>query len=590
MAIPVNNSYLLLMMRYFIFLLILGVIGGSLSSCKSSQPITEDNRGESGSDPITILRNDEQIKNLYVEASKEMVRGELQNAESLFQQVLEIDPANHAALYNLAKIAKEDNRLDRALNFAQQAVAEAPDNYWYRFLLRQIFEGRGEYNRAITTQEELLKRFPENPDDHLHLASLYVRQEQPRKALVSLNFLENEYGFQPTIALRKYEILNRLGDNEAALEVARNLVAFDERETQFYQLAYQQLMALGRTDEAVQLLEGLLEEDPENGFALLSLADYYKKTDQLERSDEYLFQAFENPDIDPEGKLEIIHGLMAYLDQEPELKPRITELIRIFQEVHPGTSGGYALQGQVLMATGQVDEARANYRRALELEPGNVGGWVDLIRLSLLAQDYATMLDDAEEARSYFPNQDQILFLYGFAAAREGLYRPAASALAKVIRMGTAEPALQAQAHSELAYVYHKQEDFAASAENYETAVQLAPGDPMIKNNYAAALAERGTQLDKAKQLAEQALDQAPNEAAFLHTLGWILLQQGDLKGARRQVDKALRSAPGNPEVLELSGDILFKQGDEAEAVAQWEKAIEAGADIDLDEKRRGGE
>ena len=81
------------------------------------------------------------------------------------------------------------------------------------------------------------------------------------------------------------------------------------------------------------------------------------------------------------------------------------------------------------MATGQVDEARDNYRKALELEPGNVGGWVDLIRLSLLTQDYATMMDDAEEARSYFPNQDQILFLYGFAAAREGIYRPAGSAL-----------------------------------------------------------------------------------------------------------------------------------------------------------------
>lgn len=573
------------MMRTLLLLLSFAAL--SWVGCKSNQPVTESSPPEGPTDPRTALRNEEQIKTIYVEATKEMIRGEEAEAEKLYQEILDLDEGNHAARYNLAKLAFEDSRLDEAVAYARQAVAGAPDNYWYRHLLRRTYEERGDYNRAIEVQEQMLAQFPDQPEDRMHLASLYQREGQPRKALATLEELEKRRGFTPQVALRRYEILDRLGEREAALSVAQRLITFSPLETRFYQMAYQQLQALDRTDEAVQLLENLLANDPENGFALLSLADYYKSIDQFERSDQYLFKAFRNPEIPPEGKLDIIRGLMGYLDQEPSLRARVTRLIGIFNEVHPGNAGGYALQGQLLMAQGNLDEARNRYRQALELEPGNVGGWVDLIRLSLLARDYAAMLDDAEEARSYFPNQDQILFLYGFAAAREGRYRPAASALEKVLRMGTAEPPLQAQAYAELGYVYHQQGDYSASEENFDAALKLTPENPMILSNYAGLLAERRVKLDQAQQMAEAALKIAPNEAAFLDTYASVLMLQGDYKGARRQLEKALKAGP-NPTVLEHYGDVLFQLGDEAAAEEQWQKAIEQGADIDLEEKKSG--
>ncbi len=572
-------------MRNSFILTGLGLCLSLLFSCKSNQELVDGHANPKIDNPRQMLLTQEQASNVYIEASTELIRGEYGQAEQLFKEVLSLDPHNHAAQYNLAKIALEARRNDEALEYIQAAIEEHPDNYWYHFLMRQIFERGGEYRKAIEVQEEMLARFEDVPDDRLHLVSMYLREDQQEKALTQLEHLDKTYGFNPIVARRRYEILDDLGEREAALAEARRLLDFDPLENRYYRMAYLQLQELGREDEAKQLLEDLLLEDPDNGFALLSLADYYKGKNQLAKSDEFLFRAFNNPEIQPDGKLKIIRGLMAYTDRDAELRGRVMRLVAIFLEVHPEEAGGHAIQGKLALQDGRLDDARGYFRQSLDLEPGNIDGWADLIRLSLLAREYSQMLDDAEEARSYFPNQDEILFFYGFAAARTGKYRPATSALEKILRKETASPELMAQTHAELAYVYHQQGDFAASDQNFGQALQLSPDNPMILGNHAYLLAERSERLPEAKEMAEKALKTQGQDPNLLDTYAWVLYHQGDYRGARKQLEKALKLAT-TPQILEHYGDVLYQLGEKEAAETQWQKAIDGGASFLLDEKK----
>jgi len=573
-------------MRAIFLPLLMGSLLMGLVSCKSEKPLAD--RGPE------LLRPQAQegsikVRQLFIEASTLLVQEKYEEAASSFESVLNLDADNHAAHYNLARIAKAQQQPNEALTHIREALRLSSETYWYYRLQKEVQLELGEYKDAIQTQEALLERFPDKAEDRLELADLYAKNGQLEKSLTQLQEIEALKGETELTSRNQYELLKKLKREEEALAVARTLIRLNPSQPYYYQLVYQSLIGMNRPDEAVELLEGLLEEDPNNGFALLSLADYYKRKDQLAKSDEYLFRAFANPEVSQEGKLDIINRLVTFVNDDASIRSRVEKLTQIYVETHPETAGGYSLQGRVALMKGQIQDARGLFRKGLDLEPSNLEGWVNLIQLSLMQQDTKQVYDDSEEAMSYFPNQAQILFYYGTSAARLERTRSAKRALEKIIRVGTAPQPLTVQTHVELARIYHEEEDFASSDENLDAALTIEPDNPLILNNYAYYLAERKERLDVAKEMVERALKIEPRQPSYLDTYGWILYQQGDYAAAEKRFSQALQVAGDNAEILEHYGDALFKLGRTTEAKAQWEKALEAGAAFDLNTKMESG-
>jgi tetratricopeptide (TPR) repeat protein len=556
-----------------------------LSACGGSKDLTQSPASTGPSDAQAEAANLQQAQARYIDATTLMIRGDFVAAEEAFEAVLETAPQLHAASYQLSKLVLADGRSEEALRYAQTAVAGDPDNYWYYLQLRRSREQRGEYGQAIDVQRDLVKRFPDRPEERVHLADLYLRTNRPKQAIEQLELLEQRIGVKEETARRRYEIYRNQAQHEAALGVARELVALRPDESYYYQLVADELAALGRKEERLQWLQELLERDPNDGFALLSLADYYKDSDDLARSDEYLFRAFSNSEIDPAGKLQIIETMLPYLDQEAGVRDRIYRMTEIFLATHPDQAGGYSARGQLFLAEGRLDSARFYLRKSLEREPADLAGWVDLIQLNYAQQQYAQMYEDAEEAMSYFPNQDRVLFFHGIASSFAGKNRRAISSLEKIIRVGSAPQELLAQAHAELGRIYHEQADYEASDRNLNAALEMTPKDPGLLNNYAYYLAVRGERLDQAGRMIEQALKAEPDQASYLDTYGWVLYQQGNYEKAERYIQKALDAGTASAEILEHHGDVLFKLGRREEAIAQWKRAQSAGGEIDVQKK-----
>jgi len=110
-------------------------------------------------------------------------RGENDRAEKLLREVIEQEPGYGPAYYSLALLLAEENRLEEALPLFDNAAERMPGN------------ARVHYNRAISLQRlnrperaeqaylEAIGLAPDNPDYRYGICTLYLQQDEPRKAL-----------------------------------------------------------------------------------------------------------------------------------------------------------------------------------------------------------------------------------------------------------------------------------------------------------------------------------------------------------------------------------------------------------------------
>ncbi|NOR46132.1 MAG: hypothetical protein GQ534_11155 [Candidatus Delongbacteria bacterium] len=83
-----------------------------------------------------------------------------------------------------------------------------------------------------------------------------------------------------------------------------------------------------------------------------------------------------------------------------------------------------------------------------------------------------------------------------------------------------------------------KNEYIDKAVEIYELVINEFPENIQLRNNYAYLLAEHNRDLDKAIDLAINAVKKEPDNISFLDTLAWIYYVKGDYKKAEEYIEK----------------------------------------------------
>ena len=88
-------------------------------------------------------------------------------------------------------------------------------------------------------------------------------------------------------------------------------------------------------------------------------------------------------------------------------------------------------------------------------------------------------------------------------------------------------------------------------------------------------LADQNVRLTEAQQLIQRALDQEPNNGAYLDSLGWVYYQN-EPAGRRRASNSSGRcsSFPKIPTIHDHLGDVYFKQGKIKDAITEWQLSL----------------
>ncbi len=527
-----------------------------------------------------------EVKRLYLSALRERTVGNSDLAIDMYNQVLQTDPANDAAMYDLALLKKIKGNAAEAQQLLEKAVTVKPENEWYWLALTNSYEKTNDLPKLAYAFNELIKINPDKPEYYLDKANALFLQQKYEDALGVYTRLEQQTGLTDDILSGRQRIYLKQGNVNKAADQLNQMIAAHPSGTRYYLMLAEIYNSNGQAGKALQVLERLQKEDSQSFLVHLALADVYRDKKDYQRSYDQLKLAFAIPEMDAGQKIKIVMG---YIPQfpDPNAQNSALELSRIITETHPADAGGWALYGDMLTQNKKFREAYAAYQKSIQLNNHVSSVYVQLVRMDFIMGDIDAGVRDGEQALTSFPDEMWINYLVGVGWLQKKSPARAVTYLTKTTRLETRDSSLLNLSYASLGNAYHEIKQNTASDAAYDKALTYNPGDAFTLNNYAYYLSLRNEQMAKAARMAKQANELQPNTSSFEDTYAWILFKQRDYANARTWIEKAIQHRQEHSSTLvEHYGDILFQLGDTDGAVDNWKKARQYGAQSPVLERK----
>jgi tetratricopeptide (TPR) repeat protein len=570
---PYRNKIILDLMRiykifFFLLLTIFTTSGLSLSAQDRSLAAFPKNR------------------ETYYEASKQKILGNTDKAIELYKKCIEMDPADAAAMFELASIYTDLGKINDALPFAEKATGIDPINKWYKILLIRLYQTQARYTDAGKVIKQLIDADPENIEYYQDEALNHIYNSDFKNAVKSYDVLEQKIGIDESISIQKEKIYIMMGKPEKAIEEIRKLSAAYPEEPRYLEMLAELYMTGGMYDEAQKVYDQILKIDPENPYINISLSDYYRKKGDRVKSLEYLKAGFANPNLDIDTKVSILLAYYSVNEIYNTYKAEAFDLATILVATHPADPKAHSIYADFLVQDKRYEEARQSFYKVLSIDSSRYLIWEQLLFVEAELGDNVAMAAESKRALQLFPDQPMLYMFAGAASFQLKDYENAAKYFKTGSNFVVFNDKMLAQFYSYLGDSYFQLNDHAKSDEAYEKVLKIEPGNVLVLNNYAYYLSLRGENLEKAEQMAKKAVEIEPKNSSYQDTYGWVLFKLGRYKEAEEWIAKALESREESAVVIEHYGDVLWKLGDKKEAVKYWEKALKSGKGSEFLEKK----
>jgi tetratricopeptide (TPR) repeat protein len=513
------------------------------------------------------------VKELFFKALREKTTENLTLAGELFDRVVHIDPANDAALYELANIKKIQNKYAEAQPLLEKAVTVNSDNEWYWVALADSYEKGNDINKLENVFNELIRINPNKPDYYFDKANVYFILKRYDEALQVYDKLEELNGISDDLLANRQKVYLKQGKVDLAAAQLEKMIAGNPSQIKYYLFLAELYNSNNFSDKAVKVLQAAEKIKENNGLVHLALADIYRDKKNYDASYNELTKAFAIPDLDLNQKIKIVLGYLPRFS-DPNVKASALELSRILTVAHPNEAKAYALYGDMLLQNGKLRDAKDAYKKSVTLDNQVYAVQEQLVRIDLGDNDFTTAIKDGENTLSLFPNQAWMNYLVGVAWMQKKDYNKALGYLKNATSLEFQDKDLLTQSFSALGDCYHDLKDYKNSDAAYDKALSFNADNAYTLNNYAYYLSLRGEQLEKAARMSKRSTELQPGMASFEDTYAWILFKQKDYAGAKLWMEKALTDDKDHSAVKsEHYGDIMFYLGNVDAAVENWKKA-----------------
>ncbi|MCB0518756.1 MAG: tetratricopeptide repeat protein [Lewinellaceae bacterium] len=537
-----------------------------------------------GQDDGFVTETEIKTQEIFLDGIREKLLGNWDKAIPKFQEVLEKEPTNGAAAFELARAYEATKDMEKAVAAAKNAADWDAGNTWFKKYLADLYQLTSKDKDAASIYEQLAKSDPHNEEYYFKWAYFLVRAGEPEKAIKVYDSLEKMIGVNEETTRHKHTLYLGMGDYKKAGKELENLVAIFPEKTEYQHLLATFYDQIDQKEKSREVYKTILQIDPNDARAKIALAESAKGNDDVAFLNS-LKPVFENPNVNIDVKItEILPYVTQFADTGgKDLGVALLELVAVLEKMHPNSAKAYSVLGDVLYYAGERESALEKYKKTLELDDNVWAVWEQLLYIYADQQDYANLAKYSEKALDIFPNQATAQYLNGLAYNGTEKYKDALGSLQQALLMSGNNSRLRYEILNEMGKTYFYLKQYDRSDESFEEALQLNPNEPLVLRNYSYHLAARpngatSEQLAKAKQLAEKLNDLAPNLPAHEDALAFVFYKMKDFNSAKSWLEKAIEhGGSNNPSVLEHYGDVLFQMGNAASAVEYWQKAVEAG-------------
>ncbi|WP_143310759.1 tetratricopeptide repeat protein [Chitinophaga vietnamensis] len=564
---------------------VIGLFGIILmAACTSTRRTTAQSRNTI-KDPALL---EQRADSLFFAAQRSKMLGDYRTALTQYSDYLRLNKKNPVIYYEMARLFLEIQNGPYALSCARRAASMDTSNHWYQITLADAYTANQQFDSAAIVYTRLAARYPDNDDYLFNKGILLSKADEPEEALEAFNELEKKTGTVEELTYQKQKVLLKMSKvDEAAAEIQK-LINTNPQEIRYYYLLAELYDANDHLPDAVRVYNEILSRDPGNPRALIALASYAKKNNDLPTYWGYLTKAFANPTYSIDEKVAYVYPYLQMMQLDTAKLQEGLMLTKLIIKAHPKDAKAYALQGDLYSQGDLLDSAQSSYQQALQLDSSRFSVWYQLMWIYSREENTKALLALSDTVTQRFPKEFMGYYFKGVASFLLQQFPDAINTLNKALEIGNGEKKFIADIYSLLGDAYHATGQHPQSDSSYERALILRPKDAVVLNNYSYYLSLRGENLDRAAEMSKRSLELEPESPTYMDTYAWILFRQEKYSEAKVWIEKALQypEAQNNPNLLEHYGDILFNLKDVTKAVEYWQKAKDKGASsVDLARK-----
>ena len=226
--------------------------------------------------------------------------------------------------------------------------------------------------------------------------------------------------------------------------------------------------------------------------------------------------------------------------------------------------------GNAFLQKGQHDEAMAQLKRALEIRPNYAEAHDNLGNVFLGKGQLDEAMAHYKRALEIKPEFAEAQNSLGVALLREGKAGEAMAHFQKAIEINPG----YADAHVNLGNGLLQRGKMDEAVAHYRRALEIKPGYAQTQSNLGSALLQKG-EVNEAIAHYHRALEIKPDYAEAHNNLGNALLQKGQRDEAIVHFERSLEINPNSAEAENNLGTALLQAEQTDQAFAHFQKAME---------------
>ena len=469
--------------------------------------------------------------------------GDLKGAANGVEQMLKLDADYVPALTLKTRIKIDQGEPQVALESADRAISLEPDNLEHQLLKALVLGNMNRHADAIALIEQVMQAAPIDGNDYRVASKLLglllmaegdwdtaaetfnqLYLDNPETAAISLELASEAYLEKAGNALNQ-------GDTDAAVDAITQ--ALEVHQQQQGEASFKQRTALrmmrarvltqaGRVDEAIEDLQLITNQQPDNLEAYVTLASLYASAERWDS----------------------LQGIIGTIAANPELQD-----IALY------------LEGRSALAKGRAGSAREKFESALRLLPDGqtkLRASLEFYHGVCFDQTGRKADGDSEILKAldggFRPETSEEAILASRTLLRAKQTKRAITTL-EAITLNRVSPSAEAWSLLGRAHLSDDATALALSALNQSLSIQA---------KQAETLALRGSLLRKLGDLqgaaadTESALILDPGNPALTYSLGLIRFQQGDLVAAEQSIGLSAQLLPENPGIQLLHALLAY--------------------------------
>jgi tetratricopeptide (TPR) repeat protein len=502
-------------------------------------------------------------------------RREPGKGEAVYRRLLELRPDDAEAHVRFARfLASRDRRPDAIAHLEEQAKSGSNPAVTLEALAAMYTSG-GDIQAARAVVERLVAEYPTHPrtklaqgrlalaenrnDEAAELLRAYVGSEDAVLGHRLLAMAELRRRNFPAAAAAADAAIQRETESPASLLRLKASIHEEARDWPQVLITFRRQQRLGIAPSASDQIR-------------YARALYETGRGQLGRAVLEQLLATESP---PVG------AYLEYASRESERDPaKSAEYVDRVLQSAPRNPVALTLFANRAIVAGRPDDALAALDKAAETGP--LSPQLVLARARILAskKDWTRAEEDARRAFAAAPQLTGALDLLAQIYAAQGRLDEAIASFEEAEKIG----ALPASGQVLLARLHRSVGHLDQAQALYEKALAQRSDLPGAKNDLAWLLAERGSDLERALTLAQEAQQAEPENPEFIDTLGYVYLRKGLAEPAVQQLSYAVELAEGarlaRPQFHYHLGLALRAAGRNGDAVTAFERALAIDADF----------